>query len=216
MLQILHLATGCLALALSIAPALGGGSPPFPHGADATYLFLFGLLNLLQVSNAGQSAYPVSGLLLLSVALQALVLLLPLEHIGDQPAVLLGLSSAAAAILLQLWPNPLRAAATARAGAPADPQAHLGVPDGRETGTVKWFNSTKGFGFIACDTGEDVFVHFRAIRGAGQRVLLEGQQVEFSLIEHERGLQAADVVARPGARRRREARNPEGSRARGQ
>ncbi|HIZ52174.1 MAG TPA: cold-shock protein [Candidatus Pseudomonas excrementavium] len=63
----------------------------------------------------------------------------------------------------------------------------------RETGTVKWFNTTKGFGFISRDQGEDVFVHFRAIRGEGHRVLLEGQRVEFIVAQREKGLQAEDV-----------------------
>ncbi len=52
----------------------------------------------------------------------------------------------------------------------------------RETGTVKWFNTSKGFGFISRDDGEDIFVHFRAIRGEGHRVLVEGQRVEFSVV----------------------------------
>lgn len=64
----------------------------------------------------------------------------------------------------------------------------------RETGTVKWFNTTKGFGFISRDNGDDIFVHFRAIRGEGHRVLSEGQRVEFSVISREKGLQAEDVV----------------------
>ena len=63
----------------------------------------------------------------------------------------------------------------------------------RETGTVKWFNTTKGFGFISRDQGEDVFVHFRAIRGDGHRVLEEGQRVEFIVARREKGLQAEDV-----------------------
>lgn len=64
----------------------------------------------------------------------------------------------------------------------------------RETGTVKWFNTTKGFGFISRDNGDDIFVHFRAIRGEGHRVLSEGQRVEFNVISREKGLQAEDVV----------------------
>lgn len=64
----------------------------------------------------------------------------------------------------------------------------------RETGTVKWFNTTKGFGFIARDSGDDIFVHFRAIRGEGHRILVEGQRVEYSVISRDKGLQAEDVV----------------------
>ena len=64
----------------------------------------------------------------------------------------------------------------------------------RETGTVKWFNTSKGFGFISRDDGEDIFVHFRAIRGEGHRVLVEGQRVEFSVVMRDKGLQAEDVT----------------------
>lgn len=64
----------------------------------------------------------------------------------------------------------------------------------RETGIVKWFNTSKGFGFITRDTGDDVFVHFRSIRGQGHRTLIEGQRVEFNVTEGEKGLQAEDVA----------------------
>jgi len=64
----------------------------------------------------------------------------------------------------------------------------------RETGIVKWFNTNKGFGFITRDTGDDVFVHFRSIRGQGHRTLIEGQRVEFNVTEGEKGLQAEDVA----------------------
>ena len=64
----------------------------------------------------------------------------------------------------------------------------------RVTGTVKWFNAAKGYGFISPEDGEDVFVHFSAIQSEGYRKLLEGQQVEFSIEETDKGLQAADVV----------------------
>jgi len=64
----------------------------------------------------------------------------------------------------------------------------------RETGTVKWFNTSKGFGFITRENGDDVFVHFRSIRGQGHRTLIEGQRVEFSITEGEKGLQAEDVA----------------------
>ena len=66
--------------------------------------------------------------------------------------------------------------------------------DGREPGTVKWFNGTKGFGFITRESGEDVFVHYRSIRGNGRRSLREGQKVRFIVTEGEKGLQAEDVT----------------------
>ncbi|MDX1436714.1 MAG: cold-shock protein [Anaerolineales bacterium] len=65
----------------------------------------------------------------------------------------------------------------------------------RLTGTVKWFNSAKGYGFIAVEDGPDVFVHYSQIRGDGYRTLDEGQQVEFTLVEGLKGPQAQDVVA---------------------
>jgi CspA family cold shock protein len=64
----------------------------------------------------------------------------------------------------------------------------------RIVGTVKWFNGSKGYGFIAREGGEDVFVHFSAIKGEGYRNLEEGQRVEFSIQTGPKGLQAADVV----------------------
>ncbi|HEX4869919.1 MAG: cold-shock protein [Pseudomonadota bacterium] len=65
----------------------------------------------------------------------------------------------------------------------------------REQGTVKWFNDAKGFGFIQRPGGEDVFVHFRAIRGDGHRSLKDGQKVEFTVVKGQKGFQAEDVQA---------------------
>lgn len=63
-------------------------------------------------------------------------------------------------------------------------------------GTVKWFNGTKGFGFISPDDGsEDVFVHFSAIQGGGYRELVEGQKVQFETTRGPKGLQASSVTA---------------------
>ncbi|WP_314065269.1 cold-shock protein CspD [uncultured Vagococcus sp.] len=63
-----------------------------------------------------------------------------------------------------------------------------------EQGKVKWFNNEKGFGFIEVEGHDDVFVHFSAIQGDGFKSLEEGQEVEFSVVEGERGPQAADVT----------------------
>lgn len=62
-----------------------------------------------------------------------------------------------------------------------------------ERGKVKWFNATKGFGFIEREDGSDIFVHYSAINSDGFRSLAEGQEVEFEVVEGDKGLQAANV-----------------------
>ncbi len=73
-------------------------------------------------------------------------------------------------------------------------QKPANTDDSRESGIVKWFNTSKGFGFITRDAGDDVFVHFRSIRGQGHKTLFEGQRVEFNITEGDKGLQAEDVA----------------------
>jgi CspA family cold shock protein len=63
------------------------------------------------------------------------------------------------------------------------------------TGTVKWFNESKGFGFIEREGGPDVFAHFSAISGSGFKTLAEGQRVEFSVTQGPKGAQAENIVA---------------------
>lgn len=63
-----------------------------------------------------------------------------------------------------------------------------------ETGTVKWFNNTKGFGFISRENGEDVFVHFKSIQSSGYKSLEEGQRVKFEVTQGQKGLQAENVT----------------------
>ncbi|OUS32724.1 cold-shock protein [Thalassotalea sp. 42_200_T64] len=62
-----------------------------------------------------------------------------------------------------------------------------------KAGSVKWFNDEKGFGFIEQTDGPDVFVHFRAIEGSGRRTLTDGQQVEFEVVQGQKGPQAENV-----------------------
>jgi CspA family cold shock protein len=64
----------------------------------------------------------------------------------------------------------------------------------KTSGTVKWFNDAKGFGFITSEKGEDVFVHFSAIQGGGFRSLPEGAHVEFDVVNGPKGLQASNVT----------------------
>ena len=83
---------------------------------------------------------------------------------------------------------------------PKPAAAPANVPSGpREQGEVKWFNRSKGFGFIIRESGDEIFVHQRSIRGAddsrSRPVLRDGEAVEFVVTEHEKGLQAEDVVA---------------------
>ena len=63
------------------------------------------------------------------------------------------------------------------------------------TGTVKWFNEAKGFGFIEQESGPDVFAHFSAISGSGFKTLAEGQKVQFTVSQGQKGLQAENIVA---------------------
>jgi len=85
---------------------------------------------------------------------------------------------------------------TASAKKPAKKRA------GAEQGSVKWFNSSKGYGFITRDKGDDVFVHYRSISGKGHRSLYEGQVVEFTVSNGHKGLQADDVVIISGEPKR--------------
>ena len=65
---------------------------------------------------------------------------------------------------------------------------------GKPTGLVKWFNEAKGFGFIADDSGEDIFVHFSAIQCEGFKVLNEGDRVEYDIVPGNKGKQAANLI----------------------
>ena len=71
---------------------------------------------------------------------------------------------------------------------------HASVTSGREAGTVKWFNPSKGYGFIERESGDDVFVHYSEIQADGYRTLNEGQRVEFTVADGTKGLQATSVV----------------------
>lgn len=109
---------------------------------------------------------------------------------------------AAVAVLVALLPSPARStgpaattgAASERGAARVGQQTRPGSADGnREFGKVKWFNVSKGFGFITKDDGEEIFVHFRSIRGSGRRGLRDGQRVSFVVAQSEKGPQAEDV-----------------------
>ncbi len=195
MLKIVHLLTGAAALLLSFIPSLRSETLPYLQQPDALYLTFFGLLNLtlapvIPYWNKGprhQLQNLVSALLVLAVVVQTLTLLAPMPEVGGHPAVLLSLAIALVAIVLHLAISFYRSS-------PAAASQSYDMTN-RDTGTVKWFNTSKGFGFISRDSGDDIFVHFRAIRGEGHRVLVEGQRVEFSVMYRDKGLQAEDVIA---------------------
>ena len=200
MLKIVHVLTGVLALLLSFVPSLRGDLPLLLQPA-ALCLLMIGLLNIQFIpsitANTDPRARPVllgvSVLLVLAAAAQALILLLPLEQIAGQPATLASLLVFVAVLLHLAATRPQRQPQRERPRQQRAPAASVSGA-GRETGTVKWFNTSKGFGFISRDSGDDVFVHFRAIRGEGHRVLTEGQRVEFTIMMRDKGLQAEDVV----------------------
>ncbi|MHC8301362.1 cold-shock protein [Pseudomonas sp. ZS1P83] len=195
MLKIVHLLMGAAALLLSFIPSLQSEAVPYLQQPDALYLAFFGLLNLtlapvIPYWNKGprhQLQNLVSALLVLTVVLQTLTLIAPMPVIAGQPAVLFSLVAALIAVLLHLAISFYKSSPAA-----ASPSYDM---SNRDTGTVKWFNTSKGFGFISRDSGDDIFVHFRAIRGEGHRVLVEGQRVEFSVMNRDKGLQAEDVIA---------------------
>ena len=76
-------------------------------------------------------------------------------------------------------------------------RARAAPMDERESGRVKWFNRSKGFGFIIRDSGGEVFVHHRNIQGGGRRTLKDGERVLFVVTPHEKGLQAEQVSVQP-------------------
>jgi CspA family cold shock protein len=214
MLKVVHLLAGIIALVLSFIPSLSGAMPLLLH-PDAIALLLIGLLNLQFIPSAKLHSHnqsrPVtmtaSALLVLAAAIQATILLAPIGDIAGQPATLASLLLAVVGVLLHVaaaqsrserrphsHSRPHRSAASSK-GAPTQTTRSAAPAAGRETGTVKWFNTSKGFGFISRDSGDDVFVHFRAIRGEGHRVLVEGQRVEFTVAMRDKGLQAEDVTA---------------------
>lgn len=94
-----------------------------------------------------------------------------------------------ASVLSMVFVNPTSSVAEEFDGDDGSDQG----AEGSDTGTVKWFNVNKGFGFITTDAGEDIFVHFRSIRGRGRRSLRQGQAVRFDIVKGEKGNQAENV-----------------------
>lgn len=125
--------------------------------------------------NTHVSGFAVFGLLL-AVALSALVI----------DSIIRGTVNAAAA---QTSNPKIPAKAKPKSSADTGPVSS----SDREQGDVKWFNTNKGYGFIARDSGGEIFVHYRSIQGSGRRFLRDGQRVEFTVGEGDKGPQAEDV-----------------------
>lgn len=192
MFKIVHLVTGAAALLLAFIPSFKTEATPFLQQPDAVYLALFGLLNLILApvlplyyrGARQQLQYLACALLVVAVVLQTLTVLARPE-LGNLAALV----CAALAVALHLGAGFAQGTRKVRSS-----QQPLTEAGNRDMGTVKWFNTSKGFGFISRDSGDDIFVHFRAIRGEGHRILVEGQRVEFSVMHRDKGLQAEDVV----------------------
>jgi len=144
--------------------------------------------------------------IVISIAVAAAATAITTWYTGDTHGALLlfiafSAATIATALLVSLTNRSTSAQAqqgkkkSTRAARPAGkPEASLATSDGpREEGQVKWFNVSKGFGFITKDDGEEIFVHFRSIRGGGRRGLKDGQRVSFVVADSDKGPQAEDV-----------------------
>jgi cold shock protein len=194
-LRFLHLLTGQAALVAGLIGSLPFFTQAGPLDLAALLLVFFGLLNLQRFGSLRLPAGTIARALLIAAsALLLIATLAPLAAFLITPqaaglvvyavgVAIVAVCVAAVIDMLGWLPRGIarQKAANAEDGA-------------REAGTVKWFNTTKGFGFISRDQGDDIFVHFRGIRGDGHRVLLEGQRVEFAVVDREKGPQAEDVV----------------------
>lgn len=191
-IRYLHLIVGLAALICGLyasTPFFSSNSPT--DLAAAISATLLGLINIQQFSiPAGKRSGLRTALSLLSSALiligtlLALAVLMLSTAAGSWLPWAIGISVAGVCLTATLQLTAMLPPARRSTSSSAGP---------REAGTVKWFNTSKGFGFISRDQGDDVFVHFRAIRGEGHRVLEEGQRVEFIVTHREKGLQAEDV-----------------------
>lgn len=193
-IRYLHLIVGLAALLCGLYASSPLFNPTSPADfAAAITATLLGLVNIQQFSsNPRQRSGLCLGLAVIGSAAILLGALLSLSVLlTDTAGALLpwatGVSVAGVCLLAALTLIGMLPARSPRKQRNTDNEGP------REAGTVKWFNTTKGFGFISRDQGEDVFVHFRAIRGDGHRVLEEGQRVEFIVARREKGLQAEDV-----------------------
>lgn len=200
-LRYIHLALGVAALLIGLFHSIPLFTQAGLINLAGPITLLMGLICIQQHNAAATASTPprravflLSSVLLLiatAVPVIALVLVPAIEPLIIHAIGLAILSVCLTAVLVltgAMNAQPARAAKPARRAPPLQDE-----DTDREAGTVKWFNTSKGFGFISRDQGDDVFVHFRAIRGDGHRALVEGQRVAFVVAKREKGLQAEDV-----------------------
>lgn len=198
-IRYLHLVVGLVALLTGLYFSIPLFSQTGPIDLTALAALLLGLVNLQQFNNAAapattgkRVALVIAGVLLVIATLIPLAVLFGATAIA--PLMIYALALAIAGVCISTILVLTHQLARTGSGRTYSENSSLSEMDDREAGTVKWFNTSKGFGFISRDQGEDVFVHFRAIRGDGHRVLIEGQRVEFVVARREKGLQAEDVT----------------------
>ncbi len=194
-LRFMHLLLGQAAMVAGLIGAVPFFIQSGPIDLAALFVLFFGLLNLQRFGSLRGGSQGLRGILLIVASVLLLVATLaPLSAFLITPAasglVVYSVALAVAAVCLSTVIDTMDSMRYNQSRRKARPAGN----GPRETGTVKWFNTTKGFGFISRDQGEDIFVHFRGIRGDGHRVLLEGQRVEFTAAVREKGPQAEDVV----------------------
>lgn len=116
-------------------------------------------------------------------------------HIPNNAISIIELLIIIMAVLAGSMSKGAPAASTSSTGSTSSTSSTSSGSAEQETGTVKWFNVKKGYGFITRDQGDDVFVHYRNIEGGGRRGINEGQRVSFVVINGDKGLQADEVVS---------------------
>ena len=157
--------------------------------AAPTPLLLAGIVHLTNAPLAEQWLAEAAFSVYAAVAFGCFIML----FVGTLAAAALAPPMVVKADVARIKPAPRQPQAPAPTVEDDEEEDIIDPNDGREEGEVKWFNTNKGYGFITRDNGEDVFVHFRAIRGRGPRMLAEGQIVRYHVIKNDRGLQADDV-----------------------
>lgn len=203
-LRYLHLFIGAAALLAGLFASVPFLTQSAPISYPGLLAILTGLINLQQFAQqrtadrgmAGGVALVGSALLIVSACIPFGALLIhPMFadwSIWALSAAITGVCLHTLIVLVQELAAIQRAPRPAKKA--AKPKASSNGGSGRENGTVKWFNTSKGFGFITRDDGGDVFVHFRSIQGEGHRALQEGQRVSYVVANRDKGLQAEDVT----------------------